>query len=297
MNAQVGMPNPATRMTPQWIADAVRMNPVTPLLDKEGKPDGNFRTCPVRLDWIDLFEPEKPKKQKDGTMSAGGKYGATLIFPVGADVSLLEQAAINLAYQKKPEAYDQNTGLWHGVHMPFRDQREKCMQSEGYMPGGKFTATKTKFQPQILMPGPLDPATGQVQWIEVKDPAKVYSGVWAICVVNAFWFDVGVKKGVSFGLQNVCLISDDQKLGGGGGTRDARKDFAGVSVAPGADFSKMMASAPMAPGAPQSPMGIMPAPTPIYQQPAAPLAVPGLPPAAPALTAEQEELRSLGLPY
>lgn len=279
MNApKAGFPNPATRMSPQWIADAVRLNPITALLDANGQPDGNFRLCPVRLDWIDLFEPEKPKKQKDGSMSAGGKFGATLIFPVGADISLLETAARNLAYQKKPEAYDQQTGLFHGVHMPFRDGREKCMSQEGYLPGGMFTTAKTKFQPQILMPGSVGP-DGRMQWVPVTDPKKVYPGVWAIPVCNAFWFDVGVKKGVSLGLQNVCLISDDQRLGGGSGGRDAQRDFSGVQITPNADFSQMMASAPSAlpppPGAPSAPMSIMPAPQPVYQQPTAPLPLPG----------------------
>lgn len=276
MNApKAGFPNPATRMSPQWIADAVRQNPVTALLGPDGQPDGNYRTCPVRLSWSDLFEPEKPKKQGDGSMSAGGKYGTTLLFPVGADLSVLQNAAVQLAYQKEPSAYV--NGQFYGVHMPFRDQAEKCMKVEGYMPGGVFFAVKSKFQPQILMPGPAG-ADGRVQWLPVTDPKKVYPGVWAICVINPFWFNQGVKKGVSFGLQNVCLISDDQQFGGGGG-RDAQRDFSGVQITPNADFSQMMASAPSAlpppPGAPSAPMSIMPAPQPVYQQPTAPLPLPG----------------------
>lgn len=288
MNAPAkNLPDPATRMSPQWIADALRMNPVTQL------DDDNFRTCPVRLSWVDLFTTGKPMKRDDGTV-AEGKYSTMILFPLGADTSLLEQKAIDLAYQKAPESYI--NGQFHGVHLPFRDQAEKCMKLQGFVPGAKFMTVGSKFQPQVLMPGPIG-ADGRVQWMPVTDPKKAYPGVWAICTINRYWFDVGKKKGVSYGLQNVCLISDDQQFGGGGG-RDAQKDFGGVSVVANADFSRMMASAPVAPGAPGGPApSVMPAPTPVYQQPAAPLPVPGLPPApvAPAVNAEEAEMRALGL--
>lgn len=292
---KAGLPNPATRMPAQWLAEALRLNPVTACLDANGQPDGNFRTCPVRLSWINLFEPEKPKRQNDGTMSAGGKFGTDLLFPVGADLSLLQNVAIQLAYQKKPEAYV--NGQFYGIHLPFRDQAEKCMKAEGYMPGGIFFAVKSKFQPQVLMPGATG-ADGRVQWQVVTDPKKVYPGVWAICTINPFWFDQGVKKGVSFGLQNVCIISDDQQFGGGGG-RDAQRDFAGVQLAPNTDFSTMMASAPLAPGAvaPGGPMSVMPPAQPIapqYRPQAAPLPVPGLP-VAPAAPSKDDDLAALGL--
>jgi hypothetical protein len=220
----------------------------------------------VRLSWPDLFEPAKPMKREDGSVG-DGKFGATLLFPVGADLTLLQQAATNLAYQKEPSSYVD--GKFYGVHLPFRDQAEKCRKMEGYMPGGIFFRVQSKFQPQVVAPGPLD-AEGKLTWPPVTDPRKVYPGVWAICVINAFWFNQGVKKGVSFGLQNVVLIADDQQFGGGG-QRDARKDFAGVHVQPGTDFTKMMANAPTGIQPPPSgPMSVMPPATPIAPRPPGP---------------------------
>jgi hypothetical protein len=61
----------------------------------------------------------------------------------------------------------------------------------------------------------------------VVDPAKVYAGVWAICCVNAYTFDVTTKRGVAFGLQQVMLIGDDKRLAGG--PADPNKTFGAIS--------------------------------------------------------------------
>ena len=50
---------------------------------------------------------------------------------------------------------------------------------------------------------------------DIIDDADVYSGAWYRCQVRAFAYDTAGNKGVSFGLQNVQKLRDDDPLGNG----------------------------------------------------------------------------------
>lgn len=273
------LPNPKTRMTPQWIEQAVRANPWTRL------ENGNWRTPPVRLSYPHLFKAVQQQRQLQPGEVARMKFEVTLLFCGPVDHTPIVQHWT----QRCREEFPQNVtpqGQVVGLHAPWRDQAEKCMKYEGFVPGNVFMKCSSNFKPQVVQPGALA-ADGTRAFNPVVDESLLYSGVWAICTVNDYVFGKSPpqpKKGVQFGIQNVVIIAPDEKFGGGGGT-DPNQDFAGVTIDASTDFSSLMNGAPMggavAPAA--SPMSIMPAAMPVMAATAAPLAIQPLPvTAAPA---------------
>ena len=87
------MTEKTTNMSPEWVQSLLTAYPCTKL------ESGNIRTCIARLSFPHLFKPQPP-------MEAGGKekFTATLLFPVGADLSVLKQAAAECAIEKWPNA-------------------------------------------------------------------------------------------------------------------------------------------------------------------------------------------------
>lgn len=196
-----------SRMTDDWIEKAVAANPIV-LLES-----GNYRTCPVRLSFPNLFERSKPIPP-----ATEGSYGANLIFPVGVDRKLLETAVVEVLKDKCPDALSEDPKKRVKVKNPFKDQGE-MLKYDGYVEGGWFiSATSRQNKPALV----------DMKGAVITDTSKVYPGVWAVCTIRPFWYDKGVNKGVSFGLQSVMIVADDDNLGGGG--EDLSKAFAGVNI-------------------------------------------------------------------
>ena len=63
---------------------------------------------------------------------------------------------------------------------------------------------------------------------DIIDDTDVYSGAWYRAQVRAFAYDTAGNKGVSFGLQNVQKLRDDDPLGSG--RIPANKAFEPVDV-------------------------------------------------------------------
>ncbi len=209
-------PNFGTNLSQQQIENMLRQLPCVKL------PTGEIRTCPVRLSFPFFFEKQPP-------MEAGqsAKWATTLLFPPGADLSLLYQEAQAVALAKWPTAFQPGGPT---LANPFRDQGEKANR-EGYVPGAIFiTASSERMQPPVVHVS--NPA------LPIIDKSKVYPGVWALVTLRAFDYDKKVKKGVSWGLQSAMILADDKSLGGG--TVDPVAQYAGVqpieglSIAPAA---------------------------------------------------------------
>lgn len=251
-----------------WIKRACDMNPSQPVLDPTtGQPTGNILTGPVRLAFCDLFKPGKPMNQGEE-----GKYGTQILFPPYTDFSHLYNAYYEVAGRVFPDYYDRQSGQYHGIHSPFRDQAEKTKLG-GYTPGLVFMTVTSRYKPPVV----------DLRMNPIVDENRVYPGVWAIISVNAYDFGKNPpqpKRGVNFGLQSVMIIADDDKFGGG--APDPKAQFGGVNVQPpqgqpGAAFGLPGGGAPAAP--------MLPGQAPAYRQPT--MAPPGTPaaPAAPAYQA------------
>ena len=191
----------STNMSPEWVKSVLSKYPCTVL------ESGDIRTCPVRLSFPWVF-----KKQE--AMEEGGKpkYAATLLFPHGADLTVLRKAA----EQTVREKWGEGAGKKFTIHSPFRDQKDKAERYDGYTPGAYFITSSSERKPPVV----------DTKRVPVVDEAKVYPGVWALVIVRPFAYEKKVKRGISFGLQSLMIFHDDVQLGGG--AIDPETAFAGV---------------------------------------------------------------------
>ena len=199
-----------TQMKDEWIQRVWKDNPCV-LLD-----NGNIRTGPVRLAFPDLFQKSKPIPPNDE-----GKYGANLLFPLGVDLTLLENECLE-ALTKAPW-YRPGMG---GMTMPIKDPAKMPLKDPGGMlkyagfQGGARYVIATSNDKPLVVDSRMSPVT---------DEAKVYPGVWAITTIRAFTYNKGVNKGVGFGLQSVMIVADDNSLGGKP-PANPQRDFGGVNI-------------------------------------------------------------------
>lgn len=197
-----------TDMTDEWIATAMKNNPCTLL------PSGNIRTCPVRLSFPNIFHMSQPKKA-----GIQPSYGANLIFPVGADLKVLQDAIVDVLRAKCPDALSTDPKKKVKVKLPILNQSE-MLKYEGYSDaeGAKYIIATSKKN---------KPACVDLRAQPITDESRVHPGVWAIATIRPFWYDVDVNKGVSFGLQSVMIVADDRSVGGGG---FSASDYEGVNI-------------------------------------------------------------------
>lgn len=180
------------------IASLLRRYPVTLL-----QQSGNYRTCPARLSFPSLFE----KTQfEDGEP----KFSCVLLFPRGADLKVLYEAA----KQKAVEEWG-SKALSMNVHMPFRDQGDKALA--GYEKGAVFLTANTKQRPGVVGPNARP----------IEDQEQIYPGCWVLATIRPFAYDRKAKKGVSFGLQNVMKLADDEPFAGGARADEEFSDITG----------------------------------------------------------------------
>lgn len=201
----------------KWIEQVAYDVPMQWVIDeKTGQPNGDILTGPVRLAFDNLFT----LPQATAT-AQNPKYGATLLFTPFADMGIMYDAYYDLCAQQFPEYWDEREQDYLGLHSPFHDQRDKAAKYGGFTPGCIYLNATSKFKPPVV----------DSRMNAIIDPAKVYPGVWAICSVNVYGYGKNPpqpKKGAAFGLQNVMIIGDDTKFGGG--AADPTKTFKGVNV-------------------------------------------------------------------
>jgi hypothetical protein len=174
--------------------------------------NGNIRTSPVRLSYANgLF---KPRAVKEGDPK---RYTVSLLFPVGADLSILYGMANKAAVDKFGDPSK------HKLKSPFLKQDD--VPDPGYMDGGVYLrcGAPEENQPQVI----------DLQGRRLLSETDCYSGAWAIATIRAFAYDAKLNKGVSFGVQNILKIADDDRFSG---RSSADEDFADVlDAAPAAD--------------------------------------------------------------
>jgi hypothetical protein len=157
-------------------------------------------TPEAMLSYPALFEP---KPRPSGEL----KYGCSLVFQEGADLSALEHAALAAAEErwgaKATEMLHKKQLKW-----PFRDGAER--DASGYGAGTRFVNVSSKQQPGVV--DRYAGADGRPR--RIIDPSEVYAG----CVVRAslrpFTYDTNGSKGVSFALHNVQKLGDGERIDG-----------------------------------------------------------------------------------
>lgn len=158
-------------------------------------------TGPVRLSYVHVFEAysSDPKKEP--------RYSCAILVPKSDRATIRAiKAAIEAAKEKG------KTSVWGGrippgLKITFRDgddpeqaDHEKNPEYRGHF----FMNISSKQKPGIV----------DAYKDEIVDESEIYSGVWARVSMRAFPFNQEGSKGVSFGLNNIQKIRDDEPLGG-----------------------------------------------------------------------------------
>ena len=254
-----------TRMSPQWVMEAVQRNPIQKIMGNDGQWTGAFRTCPVRLAFPNVLQPGS-----GGDDDSRETFNALMLFPWCAQLQPLVDEWYRVARAKFSNFFDAN-GVPSGLHSPFKDQQDKAAKYSGFTPGSWYMSASSQYKPSIVDAG-QNP---------IVDESRIYAGVWGILAVNMYSFEYRnpktkqvMKRGVSCGLQSIMIIADDERFGGG--PMDTNVAFAGVNISADANIGAQFGTQPV-PGAAPLPAQQMLVP----QQPiAAPQQQPVAPPAA-----------------
>lgn len=164
---------------------------------------GNVMTPLGRISYANgLFEANRPKGAAE---TQEKKYSAQILFPPGADMSIL-QAAIIAAGEKRfgPSVkWARNANKELIIKLPIHDQGTKV--GDVYQAGAKFINPGKR--ESMGAPGIVD-AAGR----PITDPKVLYSGCWVVVSVNPYAYDEP-NQGISLGLVNVQKLGDDEHLG------------------------------------------------------------------------------------
>lgn len=165
----------------------------------------NIMTPEFRVSFPYVFRPQK-------AMEAGKdpKFSLVMLFPPGADLTALKNAALAAITEK----WGADKTKWPKLRLPFRDQGEKTQ--EGYVKGAVFITATSKQKPGLVDQG-VQP---------IIDETQFYAGCYAKATLRAFTYENTGNKGVSFGLQNVQKTRDGESLSG---RVNAEKEFAPIA--------------------------------------------------------------------
>ena len=150
---------------------------------------------PVRLSFPALFEPKPVAKSKPDEK----KYMATMLLPPDFDMKpfhLAMRAAMESKFGKVIKLPAKNN--------PIKDCEEK-EDLAGYQPGWHFVNVKSNFKPDVVDRGAQP----------IMDQDRIFAGCWVRMHINCYaWSNELGGKGVSFGLNAVQLIREDERLDG-----------------------------------------------------------------------------------
>jgi hypothetical protein len=148
---------------------------------------------------------------KPGPDGKNPKFGATLVFPAGADLKPMRRALAAAAEEKWG---DKAGEILKGQRNPvFRtDKNEKY----GYPEGSVSVNVKSQTQPGVV--STFRGEDGKPQMI--TDPNKIYSGCFVRASLFAYAYDNSGNKGVTFFLNNVQFIREGERLDGRVSARD-----------------------------------------------------------------------------
>jgi hypothetical protein len=162
-------------------------------------PADNLITPEFRAAFISVFKATS-MKNADGSVNKP-KFSIRAAFPPTAKLDALKKEAEMAAREKWGDKIPKT------LRSPFRTNEELENPIVGIGDDWiimSFSANEDK------RPGIVD---AKLQ--DIIDDSDVYSGAWYRAQVRAFAYENAGNKGVSFGLQNVQKLRDDDPLGNG----------------------------------------------------------------------------------
>lgn len=157
----------------------------------------NRITPEFRAGYVGLFRASAPKEDPNGKK----KFSIRAIFMPGADLKQLKLDAEAAAIEKWGANVPKN------LRSPFRLNEELDNPVAG-IPDDAIVMTFSANEDR--RPGVVD---ANLQ--DIIDESECYSGAWYRAQVRAFAYEAKGNKGVSFGLQNVQKLRNDDPLGSG----------------------------------------------------------------------------------
>lgn len=187
---------------------------------------GSYRTPKVMILYAHLFKPWAGKNDdgKPGTP----KFDLTVCVPKNADISLLEEAADEVAKARWPKG-----GAWEDTKRPFRSLNEKtkgaravreALEEAGIADDFQcFFSMRSTDKPQVVGPStrPIEPA---------NEADEVYAGRWCKATFAPFAYANSGNEGVSFGLRNVQLLEHDDPIKLGRVLARAEDEFEAAAI-------------------------------------------------------------------
>ena len=155
-------------------------------------------TPEFRAAYVGLFKATAPKENPNGAK----KFSIRAAFPPDADMTAMKSGAAEVANEKWGAGKVPKT-----VRSPFRLNEEL----DNPIPGiGDDWIVMTFSANEDRRPGLVD---AKLQYI--IDDSECYSGAWFRVQVRPFAYDQAGNKGVSFGMENVQKVRDDEPIGRG----------------------------------------------------------------------------------
>lgn len=174
---------------------------------------GNIRLPCAKLYYPYFFKRQPNKKRPESEW----KYATQLLLPAGVDMTLVTKAVEEVAVAKFGADYAKKIKL----KKPFIKTEDQPKMADLADKFPVFLRLNSNDKPGVVF------ASG-ARCDEDKSH-EVYGGRWAFVSVRPFSYDVDGSKGVSLGLQNVQLLEDDERLGGGRVSAEAEFESADVS--------------------------------------------------------------------
>lgn len=159
----------------------------------------NLITPKFRAAFISIFKATKPKNAKP---DQAPKYSIRAAFPPDTDLTALKKIAEATAKEQWGDKV---------AKMQLRSPFRKNEDLETPIPGiGDDWIVMTFSANEDRRPGIVGPNNHAI-----IDEDDVYSGAWYRAQVRPYAYDQQGNKGVSFGLQNVQKLKDDEPIGAG----------------------------------------------------------------------------------
>jgi hypothetical protein len=178
----------------------------------------NVMTPKFRVSFPFVFKP-RPNKFKNNEP----QYSMTLLFPKGADLTVLKNAAREAITEK----WGADQKKWPpNLRLPFRKHEEKAVTDEatqqlifpqGMEAGGIFLNVASKQKPGLVDHDRQD----------IIDESQFYAGCYARATLSVYTYDQAGNRGVNFGLQNVQKLAEGEPLSGRARAED---EFAPVKL-------------------------------------------------------------------
>ena len=165
-------------------------------------------TPEFRVSYPALFTPQLPINETDEKKA---KYGITMLFAPGVDITALKTLARNAGIAK----WGPDQTKWPKFkHSVFRSGGEETKKDiPGYGPGVVFCSAKAgsfnrKTGQKMMAPGVIGPDKKII-----IDPSEIYGGCYGHAKINAFAYDNMGNCGISFGLLSFMKTRDGEPFG------------------------------------------------------------------------------------